>query len=124
MLGIVNSLSDLKHNAVDNFTTAIELSVNSVSARYHRGITYYELGETAKAMVDFEQAGVLQSRHSERLVDRDETSFYAEGLALQYLGQSAAARKALLLGGLAAKRFNNPSFHQLILSKIASLEAD
>lgn len=121
LLGVVNSLSGLKHNAIDDFSKAINISSNYVSARYHRGVLYYELGDIPKAMADFEQARMMQSRGSERLVDRDETGFYAEGLALKYLGQPEAARKVLLLGGLAAKRFNNPSFHQLILSRIETL---
>ncbi len=121
MLGLISSLSGMKHNAIDNFSRAIEISANYVSARYHRGIVYHELGDIPKAMADFEQARLIQSQRLERLIDRDETGFYAEGLALQYLGQPEAARKVLLLGALAAKRFNNPHFHQLILSDIEAL---
>ena len=72
-------------------------------------------------MADFEQARIMQARGLERLVDRDETGFYAEGIALQHLGQPEAARKVLLFGALAAKRFNNNSFHQLIQAQIQSL---
>ncbi|WP_310424847.1 tetratricopeptide repeat protein [Chamaesiphon sp. VAR_48_metabat_135_sub] len=121
ILGVVNSLLGLKNNAIANFSKAIEISPNYVSARYHRGIVYHELGDIPKAMKDFEQARTIQDRGLERLVDRDETGFYAEGLALHYLGQSEAARTVLLLGALSAKRFNNPSFHQLILSNIQAL---
>ena len=121
MSGVINSLSGLKHNAIKNFSKAIEISPHYVSARYHRGIVYHQLGDVPKAMADFHQARSIQDRGLERLLDRDETGFYAEGLALYHLGQPEAARTALLLGALAAKRFNNPSFHQLILSEIASL---
>jgi tetratricopeptide (TPR) repeat protein len=121
MLGVVNSLSGLKNNAITNFSKAIEISPNYVSARYHRGIVYHELGNIPKAIEDFEQARAIQDRGLERLVNRDETGFYAEGLALHHLGQSEAARTILLLGALSAKRFNNPSFHQLILSNIEAL---
>jgi tetratricopeptide (TPR) repeat protein len=121
MLGLVNGFSGLTHNAISNFSKAIEISPNYVSARYHRGIIYHELGDIAKATKDFEQARSIQDRGLERLVDRDETGFYAEGLALYHLGQSEAARTVLLLGALSAKRFNNPSFHQLISSKIEML---
>jgi tetratricopeptide (TPR) repeat protein len=121
ILGVVNSLSGLKNNAITNFSKAIEISPNYVSARYHRGIIHHELGDIPKAMADFEQARSIQDRGLERLVDRDESGFYAEGLALYHLGQPEAARTILLLGALAAKRFNNPSFHQLILSSIETL---
>jgi tetratricopeptide (TPR) repeat protein len=121
MLGLVNGFSGLTNNAISNFSKAIEISPNYVSARYHRGIIYHELGDISKANQDFEQARSIQDRGLERLVDRDETGFYAEGLALYHLGQSEAARTVLLLGALSAKRFNNPNFHQLILSKIEML---
>lgn len=121
ILGIVDSLSGLQHNAIKSFSKAIEISPNYVSARYHRGIVYHELGDIPKAMADFEQARAIQNRGLERLVDRDETGFYAEGLALYHLGQLEAARKVLTMGALSAKRFHNPSFHQLILAKIESL---
>jgi tetratricopeptide (TPR) repeat protein len=119
--GVVDSLSGLKHSAIKNFTTAIELSPNYVSARYHRGVVYHDLGDTRKAMADFEQARSIQDRGLERLVDRDETGFYAEGLALYHIGQSEAARTVLILGALSAKRFKNPSFHQIMQSQIENL---
>jgi hypothetical protein len=72
-------------------------------------------------MADFNQARSIQNRGLERLVDRDETGFYAEGLALYHLGQPEAARTVMILGALAAKRFNNPSFHKLMLAKIEDL---
>ena len=121
MSGVINSLSGLKHNALKNFSRAIEISPNYVSARYHRGIVYHELGDIPKAMADFNQARSIQDRGLERLLDRDETGFYAEGLALYHMGQSEAARTVLILGALSAKRFNNPSFHQLMLAKIEDL---
>ncbi len=121
VLGIVNCLLGLKNNALTNFSRAIELSPNYVSARYHRGLLYQDLGDMPKALSDFEQARSLQDRGLERLVDRDETGFYAEGLALYHLGQPEAARTILMLGALAAKRFNNPSFHKLIQSSIEAL---
>jgi tetratricopeptide (TPR) repeat protein len=121
LIGVVDSLSGLHHNAVKNLSKAIELSPGYVSARYHRGLVYHELGDRPKAMSDFEHARSIQDRGLERLVDRDETGFYAEGLALYHLGQSEAARTVLILGALSAKRFNNPSFHQLMQSKIEDL---
>jgi tetratricopeptide (TPR) repeat protein len=119
--GIVDSLSGRWHNALKNFSKAIEISPNYVSAYYHRGVVYHELGDQPKATADFEQARSLQDRGLERLVDRDETGFYAEGLSLYHLGQPEAARTVMILGALAAKRFNNPSFHKLMLAKIEDL---
>ena len=121
VLGVVNVLLGLKNNALTNFSRAIELSPHYVSSRYHRGLLYQDLGDMPKAMADFEQARSIQDRGLERLVDRDETGFYAEGLALYHLGQPEAARTILMLGALAAKRFNNPSFHKLIQSSIEGL---
>jgi tetratricopeptide (TPR) repeat protein len=121
IIGVIESISGLKREAIDSLTKAIEISANYVSARYHRGIVYHQLGDVANAMADFEQARIMQARGLERLVDRDETGFYAEGIALQHLGQPDAARKVLLFGALAAKRFNNNSFHQLIQAQIESL---
>jgi tetratricopeptide (TPR) repeat protein len=121
LLGVVDSFSELKHNAIKNFSTAIEISPNYVSARYHRGIVYHEMGDLRKAMADFEQARSIQDRGLERMVDRDETGFYAEGLALYHVGQPEAARTVLILGALSAKRFNNPSFLQRIHSQIEDL---
>ena len=121
IIGVIESISGLKREAIDSLTKAIDISANYVSARYHRGVVYYQLGDIAKATTDFEQARMIQSRGLERLVDRDETGFYAEGIALQHLGQPEAARKVLLFGALAAKRFNNNSFHQLIQAQIESL---
>ncbi|WP_310481313.1 tetratricopeptide repeat protein [Chamaesiphon sp. VAR_48_metabat_403] len=121
LVGVVDSLSGLQHSAIKNFSRAIELAPNYVSARYHRGLVYHELGDTTRAMSDFNHARSIQDRRLERMVDRDETGFYAEGLALYHLGQSEAARTVLILGALSAKRFNNPSFHQLLQSKIEDL---
>ena len=121
MLGIINSLSGLKHNAIGNFSKSIEIFPYYVSARYHRGLLYYDLGERDKAMLDFEQARDIQDQGLERLVDRDETGFYAEGMALYYLGEPESARTVLTLGALAAKRFNNPDFYQQILFSIEAL---
>jgi tetratricopeptide (TPR) repeat protein len=121
IIGVIDSISGLKREAIDSLTKAIEISNNYVSARYHRGIVYHQLGDVTNAMADFEQARILQARGLERLVDRDETGFYAEGIALQHLGQPEAARKVLLFGALAAKRFNNNSFHHLIQAQIESL---
>ena len=121
VLGIVNSLLGLKNNSLTNFTKAIELAPNYVSARYHRGLLHQELGNQIKAMADFEQARSVQDKGLERMVDRDETGFYAEGLALYHLGQPEAARTILMLGALSAKRFNNPAFHKLISGSIEKL---
>ncbi len=121
ILGVVNNFLGLKNNAITNFTKAIEIFPNYVSARYHRGVLYHESGDIAKAKIDFEEARSIQDKGLERLIDRDETGFYAEGMARYYMDQPESALNTLRLGSLAAKRFNNPSFHKLIQSTIESL---
>jgi tetratricopeptide (TPR) repeat protein len=115
LLGVMNTRSGFKHRAIANFTRAIEISPNYVSARYHRGVIYHELGNTTEAILDFNQARAIQDLSLEKLIDRDETGFYAEGLALYYTGQKESAITMLKLALLVAKRFNNPSFQEQIL---------
>jgi tetratricopeptide (TPR) repeat protein len=114
LLGIINSLSGLKYKALANFTKSIEINPNYVSARYHRGLVYYDLGNRAQAIADFTQARSIQDRGVEKLIDRDETGFYAEGVALYYSGQIESATTMLKLALLAANRFNNPNFHEQV----------
>jgi tetratricopeptide (TPR) repeat protein len=97
ILGVVDSFSGLQHNAIKSFSKAIEITPNYVSSRYHRGILYYQLGDIPKAMADFEQARSIQDRGLERLVDRDETGFYAEGLALYHLGQREGTNSGCII---------------------------
>lgn len=121
LLGIINSLSGLEYYAIEYFTRSIEISPDYVAARYHRGIIYYQLGDISQAMTDFEAARTIQNRVIEKSIDRDETSFYAEGLALYYLGELESAHRMLNLAAFTAKQFNNHSFHQKIILLLEKL---
>ncbi len=115
LLGVINIRTGLRHRAIANFTRAIEISPHYVSARYHRGVAYYELDNITEAMTDFTEAISIQNRSLEKLIDRDETGFYAEGLALYYTGQIESAITTLKLALLVARRFSNYSFQEQIL---------
>jgi tetratricopeptide (TPR) repeat protein len=124
LLGVINALSGLPERAIADFTVAIELSPNYVSARYHRGIIYYELGNTIEAIADFDRARTIQDLNLEKLIDRDETGFYAEGLALYYTGQLAAAIAMLEIAFSAAKRLGNLSFQSHILLRLQQFKIE
>ena len=121
LLGILNALSGLEHYSIEYFTKSIEISPNHFSARYHRGILYYQLGDITRSTIDFEAARKIQNCTLEKSLDRDETGFYAEGLALYYLGQLEAARRMLNLAAFCAKQLNNHLFYQKIIMLIDKL---
>ncbi len=108
--GVIHEYNGFKELAIASFTMAIDLEPNSISALYYRGALYYELGKTPEAIADIDRARAIQECHHEKLVDRDETSFYAEGLALYYTGEFDSAISILRLGFLVATRFGNSSF--------------
>jgi tetratricopeptide (TPR) repeat protein len=132
LLGVINTLSGLKHQAIAKFTKAIEICPNDISARYHRGIINHELGNEIDANTDFTQARSTQERSLEKVIvgvsstleNRDETGFYAEALALYYTGQKESAITILKLALLVAKRFSNYSFQAQILLLLRQLSAD
>jgi tetratricopeptide (TPR) repeat protein len=114
LLGVVNAQLGLKDRAIANFTKSIEIFPNYISAYYHRGIINYGLDNFAEASADFEQAKSIQDSGLEKLIDRDETGFYAEGLARYYLGHTESALTMLNLALLAAKRFGNTDFYRQV----------
>jgi tetratricopeptide (TPR) repeat protein len=132
LLGVINTLSGLKHQAIAKFTRAIEICPNDISARYHRGTINHELGNAIEANADFIRARSIQERSLEEIVvgvsstleNRDETGFYAEALALYYRGQTESAITILKLALLVAKRFSNYSFQAQILLLLRQLSAD
>jgi tetratricopeptide (TPR) repeat protein len=132
LLGVINTQSGLKDRALANFIRAIEICPNDISAHYHRGLIYHELGNAIAANADFIQARSIQDRTLEEAVvgmsstleNRDETGFYAEALALHYTGQKELAITILKLALLVAKRFNNDSFQAQILVLLRQLLAD
>jgi tetratricopeptide (TPR) repeat protein len=123
LLGIVRAYSGLKHQAIVSFTQAIELFPEYISASYHRGVIYYELGNIPNALADFDRARSIQERGGEKLIDRDETGFYAEGVALYYTNQLTSAHTMFNLAVLSAKRFKNEHFHEEVMTFLNNLEA-
>jgi tetratricopeptide (TPR) repeat protein len=115
LLGVINAQTGFKYRAIGNFSKAIEISPHYVSARYHRGVIYHELGNINEANNDFTQARAIQDMGLEKLIDRDETGFYAEGLALYYTGQIDSAIVMLKLSLLVTKRFSNSGFQAQVL---------
>ena len=124
LLGVINTISKLPERAIADFTVAIELSPHYVSARYHRGIIYYELGNTTAAIADFDRARTIQDLSLEKLIERDETGFYAEGLALYYTGQLAAAITMLEVALSIANRVGNLSFQSQILLRLQQFKRE
>nr|WP_295615559.1 tetratricopeptide repeat protein [Chamaesiphon sp. GL140_3_metabinner_50] len=102
----------------------MELSPNYVSARYHRGIIYYNRGDTSEAIADFDRARTIQDLNLEKLIDRDETGFYAEGLALYYTGRLAAAISMLEIALSIAQHLGNSSFQAHILQRLQQFKID
>ena len=114
LLGVIHTLTGCKIQAIIAFTRSIELEPNYIAALYHRGIIYHEFSNLAQASDDFDRARSIQNHQLAQLIDLDETSLYAEGLALYYTGQLEPARTMLNLAALFAKRFDNASFHEQI----------
>jgi tetratricopeptide (TPR) repeat protein len=112
--GVIHECTGFSELAIDSFTTAIALDPQSCSARYYRGTIYYELGRYSESSADIDRAIAIQECNSEKLLDRDETSFYAEGLALYYTDRLDSAMTMLRLGLLMTTRFNNSSFREYI----------
>ncbi|WP_146138202.1 tetratricopeptide repeat protein [Chamaesiphon polymorphus] len=112
--GVIYERTGFKQLAIVSFAMAIALDPSSISALYYRGAIYYEMGRYPESSADIDRARALQQYNSEKLVDRDETSFYAEGLALYYTDGVDAAMTILRLGFLTATRFSNYSFREYI----------
>ncbi len=104
----------LEHQAIVDFTKAIELVSNYLAVRYYRGVIHRELGNVAKSNYDFARAKSIQDALVERSISLDETRLYAEGLALYYTGHLEAARTTLNLATLHAKQSENHRFHARI----------
>jgi tetratricopeptide (TPR) repeat protein len=127
--GVINDISGFKEQAIADFTMAIELRSSSACALYHRGVIYYELGNHPDAIADFTQARSTQDCGLEQLItglesslgNRDETGFYAEGLALDYMGQVESAITTLKLALLVANRFGNTSIQAQIALRLQRL---
>jgi tetratricopeptide (TPR) repeat protein len=110
LIGAINAQFSYREQAIFNLTRAIDLNPDNISARYYRGINYYELGQIDRATADFTHARSIQAHGTEPSLDRDETGLYAEGLALYYTGQLESARTLLSLAAASAQKLNNLNF--------------
>ncbi len=118
LIGAINAQFGYREQAIVNFTRAIDLDPDNISARYYRGINYYELGQFELATADFIHARSVQVHLIEgsivggasSLEKRDETGLAAEGIALYYTGQLDSARTILSLAAISAQKLNNPNF--------------
>jgi tetratricopeptide (TPR) repeat protein len=121
LLGVVQSLSGFKQEAIYSFTKVMDTQPSFVCALYHRGLLHYDLKNEAKAMSDFDLAQEIQTQCMESTVNRDETGLYAEGLALYYMGQIDTARVILHQAALVAEKLKSAVFHQQIMFTIEAL---
>ncbi len=124
LLGVIHALSGEQERAIADFTIAIELSPNYVSARYHRGIIYYDRGNTSEAIADFDGARTIQDLSGAKLIDRDETGFYAESVALYYMGRLGAAIATIEIALSVAQRLGNSSFQAQISLRLQQFKIE
>jgi tetratricopeptide (TPR) repeat protein len=121
LLGVVQSLSGLKQEAIFSFTKVMDSHPSFICALYHRGLLEYDLKHEGKAMKDFELAQEIQGKGLESASERDETGFYAEGLALYYMGQTQTAISILQQAALLSQKLKSLVFHQQIIFTIEAL---
>ena len=121
LLGIVQSLSGFKQEAIFSFTKVIELKPSFICALYHRGLLYHDLKNEAKATDDFHLAQEIQAQISDCSGKRDETGLYAEGLALYYMGHPDTAKVILHQSALVAQKLKNTVFYRQIFFTIEAL---
>ena len=86
LLGVVQSLSGFKQEAIFSFTKVMDYHPSFICALYHRGLLQYDLKNVEKAMSDFQLAQEIQSQGLDCTAKRDETGLYAEGLAFTTWG--------------------------------------
>jgi tetratricopeptide (TPR) repeat protein len=121
LMGVVQSLSGFKQEAIISFTKAIDLEPNFICALYHRGLMHYDLKREHKAKIDFALAQEIQNQGLESINERDETGLYAEGLALYYMGQIETSRSIFYQAVLVSQKFKNIVFCQQIMFTIEAL---
>ena len=121
LLGVVQSLSGFKQEAIFSFTKVIEFESSFICALYHRGLLHHDLKHESKAMSDFTLAQTIQTQQLDCTTKRDETGLYAEGLALYHLGQPDAARAILNQAAVVAQKLKSNVFHQQIMFTIEAL---
>ncbi len=121
LMGVVQSLSGFKQEAIFSFTRVMDSDPSSISALYHRGLLHHDLKHEERASDDFSLAHELQRRRLESTVTRDETGLYAEGLALYHMGQLELSRSTLHQAALAAQKFKSAVFYQQIALTLEAL---
>jgi tetratricopeptide (TPR) repeat protein len=121
LLGVVQSLSGSKQEAIFSFTKTINSEPNFICALYHRGLLHHDLKHESKAMEDFSLAQSIQTQQLDCSAKRDETGLYAEGLALYHLGQPDAARVILHQAAVVAQKLKSNVFYRQIMFTIEAL---
>ncbi len=121
LLGVVQSLSGSKQEAIFSFTKAIDYQPSFICALYHRGLLQHDLKNESKAVHDFNLAQEIQNQGLDCTTKRDETGLYAEGLALYHLGQADTARVILQQAALVAQKLKSTVFHQQIVFTLEAL---
>jgi tetratricopeptide (TPR) repeat protein len=122
LLGVVQSLSGFKQEAIFSFTKVMDAQPSFVCALYHRGLLHHDLKNEDKAIHDFTQAQEIQNLGLECDSKRDETGLYAEGLALYHLKQPDTAKVILRQAELLAQKLKNIVFHQQIVFTLEALD--
>ncbi len=121
LMGVVQSLSGFKQEAIFSFTKVMDAEPSLVCALYHRGLLHHDLKSERRALEDFKLAQEIQNRGLDSISLRDETGLYAEGLALYHLNQIDTARAILHQAAAVAQKFKSVVFHQQITFTLEAL---
>ena len=121
LLGVVQSLSGFKREAIFRFTKVIDSQPRFICALYHRGLLQSDLKHEDRAMSDFQLAQAIQTGDFDCTAKRDETGLYAEGLALYHMGHPDTARVILHQAALVAQKLKSAVFYRQIVFTIEAL---
>jgi tetratricopeptide (TPR) repeat protein len=122
LLGIVQSLSGFKQEAIFSFTKVMDFQPSFICALYHRGLLQHDLKNEAKAMSDFNLAQAIQHQGLDSTAKRDETGLYAEGLALYHMGHPDTAKVILHQAAVVAQKLKSAVFYQQIMFTVEALD--
>jgi tetratricopeptide (TPR) repeat protein len=121
LMGVVQSLSGFKQEAIFSFTKVMDVEPSFVCALYHRGLLHHDLRHESRAIEDFKLAQEIQNRGLDTVSLRDETGLYAEGLALYHMSQLDPARAILHQAAAVAQKCKSAVFHQQIAFTLEAL---
>jgi tetratricopeptide (TPR) repeat protein len=121
LMGVVQSLSGFKQEAIFSFTKVMDAEPSFVCALYHRGLLHHDLRHESRAIEDFKLAQEIQKRGLDTVSLRDETGLYAEGLALYHMSQLDAASEILHQAAAVAQKFRSAVFYQQIALTLEAL---